>query len=220
MAKDQESTTAPPGTDDLLPTRRSLLGKLKDWRDDRSWKEFFDTYWRLIYGVALKAGLSPSEAEEVVQETMLSVAKKMKDFHYDATRGSFKGWLLQLTGWRICNQLHRRSARGTSASPDLAGGESSAPATEPDPRFVVPPELYKLWQQEWELNLMQAALDRVRTGVNPKHFQVFDLAVMQHKPLKQIQQFLDMSMAEVFLAKHRVGKRVQSELERLRKQGE
>ena len=67
---------------------------------------------------------------------------------------------------------------------------------------------------------MQAALDRVRTRVNPKHFQVFDLAVMQHKPLKQIQQFLDMSMAEVYLAKHRVGKRVQAELARLRKQEE
>jgi RNA polymerase sigma-70 factor (ECF subfamily) len=89
---------------------------------------------------------------------------------------------------------------------------------EPDAPFVVPPELYKLWQQEWELNLMQAALDRVRIRVNPKHFQVFDLAVLQHKPLKQIQQFLDLSMAEVYLAKHRVGKLVQSELARLRKQ--
>jgi RNA polymerase sigma-70 factor (ECF subfamily) len=149
---------------------------------------------------------------------MFSVAKKMKDFHYDTARGSFKGCLLQLTGWRITNQFHRRSARGIFVGPELAGGEGSAAAMEPDSQFVVPPELYKLWQQEWELNLMQAALDRVRTRVNPKHFQVFDLAVLQHKPLKQIQEFLDISMAEVYLAKHRVGKLVQSELARLRKQ--
>jgi RNA polymerase sigma-70 factor (ECF subfamily) len=218
VTKDQDSTTASVGTDDLLPTRRSLLGRLKDWRDDRSWQEFFDTYWRLIYGVALKAGLSPNEAEEVVQETMLSVAKKMKDFRYDAARGSFKGWLLQLTGWRITNQFHRRSVRRTSGDPELAHGDLSVAAMEPDTQFVVPPELYKLWQQEWELNLMQAALDRVRKHVQPKHFQVFDLAVLQHKPLKQIQEFLDLSMAEVYLAKHRVGKLVQRELARLRKQ--
>jgi RNA polymerase sigma-70 factor (ECF subfamily) len=103
MAKDYDSNATAPGTDDLLPTRPSLLGRLKDWRDDRSWQEFFDIYWRLIYGVARKAGLSSSEADEVVQETMLTVAKKMKDFRYDPARGSFKGWLLQLTGWRIAS---------------------------------------------------------------------------------------------------------------------
>ena len=218
MAKNDDPSPSTPGTDDLLPTRRSLLGRLKDWRDDRSWQEFFDTYWRLIYGVALKAGLSPSEAEEVVQETMLSVAKKMKDFRYDPVRGSFKGWLLQLTGWRITNQFHRRSARGVAGDPELAKSATFGAAMEPDNGFVVPPELYKIWQKEWELNLMQGALDRVRKHAKPKHFQVFDLAVLQHKPLKQIREFLGISMAEVYLAKHRVGKMVQSELARLRKQ--
>ena len=89
MARNDDSSTAAPGTGDLLPTRRSLLGRLKHWRDDRSWQEFFDRYWRLIYSVARKAGLSSHEAEEVVQETMVSVAKRMKDFHYDPARGSF-----------------------------------------------------------------------------------------------------------------------------------
>jgi len=35
--------------DELIPTRQSLLGRLKDWEDQASWREFFDTYWRLIY---------------------------------------------------------------------------------------------------------------------------------------------------------------------------
>jgi len=43
--------------------------------DHDGWQEFFDTYWRLIYDVALKAGLNEAEAEEVVQETLTSVAK-------------------------------------------------------------------------------------------------------------------------------------------------
>ena len=37
--------------DELIPTRRSLLSRLKDWDDQDSWKEFFDTYWKLVYGV-------------------------------------------------------------------------------------------------------------------------------------------------------------------------
>jgi len=63
-------------TDDLLPTRLSLLARLKDWQDQQSWREFFDTYWKLIYSVAIQAGLSDAEAQDVVQDTLVSVAKK------------------------------------------------------------------------------------------------------------------------------------------------
>src|SRR4030095_11954380 len=60
---------------DLIPTRRRLLSRLRDWDDQESWQDFFNTYWRLIYEVALKAKLSETEAQEVVQETVISVAK-------------------------------------------------------------------------------------------------------------------------------------------------
>ncbi len=48
--------------DEFLPTRKSLLSRLKNWDDSQSWREFFDTYWSLIYGVAIKGGLSDAEA--------------------------------------------------------------------------------------------------------------------------------------------------------------
>jgi len=96
-----------PRADELIPTRLSLLVRLKDWEDHAGWKEFFDTYWRLIYGVALKAGLPAAEAEEVVQETVVAVAKQMPTFRYDAA-GSFKAWLLQITRWRIVDQFRKR----------------------------------------------------------------------------------------------------------------
>lgn len=86
---------------ELIPTRRSLLNRLKDWGDQAGWQEFFDTYWRLVYKVALKAGLTETEAQEVVQETLLEVAKKMPGFNYDPAAGSFKSWLLHTTRWKI-----------------------------------------------------------------------------------------------------------------------
>ncbi|MCI0541811.1 MAG: hypothetical protein L0Z50_41980, partial [Verrucomicrobiales bacterium] len=69
-----------------LLTRRTLVDRLKDLDDQRSWQDFFDTYWRLIYGTARKAGLTESEAEEVVQETVITMARKMNDFQYDPQR--------------------------------------------------------------------------------------------------------------------------------------
>ncbi len=64
--------------DEFIPTRQSLLSRLKDWDDRESWKDFFNTYWKLIYGVAIKSGLSDAEAQDVVQEAVISVAKKMQ----------------------------------------------------------------------------------------------------------------------------------------------
>ena len=60
---------------DLNPTRYSLLSRLQNWDDQDSWRDFFDTYWRLIYSVAIKSGLTENEAQEVVQETVIAVAR-------------------------------------------------------------------------------------------------------------------------------------------------
>ncbi|MBI5384883.1 MAG: sigma-70 family RNA polymerase sigma factor [Verrucomicrobia bacterium] len=216
MATDDDASRSQPGTDDLLPTRQSLLVRLQDWQDHRSWQEFFDTYWRLIYHVALKAGLKPVEAEEVVQETVLSVAKKMKAFQYDPARGSFKGWLLQLTGWRITNQFNKRLASAGVAEP-LADEASETAAAEqvPDPEAHL--HLERIWDEEWEQNLIRTATERVRRQVNPRHYQIFDLYVMKQKPVKEIRRFLGVSAMEVYLARHRVGKMVRREVARLKK---
>src|SRR5262245_50851089 len=103
-----------PVIDELLPTRQSLLSRLRNWDDQESWREFFDMYWRLIHGLAMKCGLTDSEAQDVVQETMLSVAKQMPGFKYDPALGSFKGWLLQITRRRIVDQMRKRRALGVS----------------------------------------------------------------------------------------------------------
>src|SRR5690349_17263653 len=99
----------PPEPSNSMITRATLLARLENLQDQASWQEFFDIYWRLIYGVAHQAGLTDVEAEDVVQETMISVAKHMPTFKYDPTIGSFKGWLLKLTRWRILDQLRKRA---------------------------------------------------------------------------------------------------------------
>ena len=65
---------------DSLATRASLLALLKDWENQGSWQELFDTYWKLIFRVAMKAGLTETEAQDVVQETLLAVARNIKEF--------------------------------------------------------------------------------------------------------------------------------------------
>jgi RNA polymerase sigma factor (sigma-70 family) len=204
--------------DELIPTRQSLLSRLKDWDDQASWRDFFNTYWRLIYGVALKAGLTETEAQDVVQETVLSVAKKMRDFKYDPAAGSFKGWLLQLTRWRITDQLRKRQPQFVhAASPSRTDG---GPRTATVERAVDPNslELDAVWDDEWEKNLLAAALARIRRQVSPKQYQIFDLYVLKEWPVARVKQSLGVSRTQIYLAKHRVGGLVKKEARRLEAQ--
>src|SRR5690242_13290318 len=105
--------------DDSYPTQSSLLLRVKNAEDDQSWKEFTDFYGKLILRFAVKAGLSEDEAQEVVQETFISAAKHLPEFHYDPKVCSFKTWLLNLSNWRVQDQFRKRQA---PAAPNPRGG--------------------------------------------------------------------------------------------------
>src|SRR5207302_439337 len=94
--------------EESMITRASLLERLKDVEDQVSWQRFFDLYSRLIQRVAFKAGLSDAEAQEVLQETVISVARHISGFRYDPKVCSFRTWMLRLTRWRIINQIGKR----------------------------------------------------------------------------------------------------------------
>src|SRR5213076_378246 len=108
----------PPQKDELIPTRATLINRLKDWQDQASWQDFFDTYWKLIYGIARKAGLTDAEAQDVVQETVITVSRKIGGLRYDPAIGSFKGWMLQITRWRIVDQFRKREPQGSVSHDD------------------------------------------------------------------------------------------------------
>src|SRR5436190_10422575 len=130
-----------------LPTRQSLLSRLKDWDDQESWRTFFDTYWKLIYNTALKTGLTDEEAQDVVQETMASISKRMPTFDYQEA-GSFKKWLMQLTGWRIKDQIRKRQPRGgRRRSPSNVSTKTATIDQLADPAG---PKLGALWDEEWK----------------------------------------------------------------------
>jgi RNA polymerase sigma factor (sigma-70 family) len=192
--------------EDPIPTRYSLLSRLKDWDDQDSWKDFFDTYWRLIYSVALKSGLTETEAQEAVQETVISVARDIHKFKRDRSLGSFKGWLRNITRWRIADQLRKRTKRPPSENGD-------------DPRFQPLEEIpdpaddaEMLWEREWHSNLLEAAVERIRHRVKEEHYQIFDLYVLKQWPVKKVAQTLGVNIGQIYLAKHRVAALVKKEL--------
>ena len=199
---------------ELIPTRHSLLDRLKDWSDHESWKVFFDTYWRLIYRTAIKAGLTDAEAQDVVQETVISVLKSMPEFETRSRKGSFKSWLLRLTGWRITDQLRKRQRHINRTQPEpLTSTKTAVIERVPDPAGQ---ELEALWDKEWEMNILEAAVDGLKKKVEARQFQIFDLHVLQEWPVSRVAQALKINRAAIYLTKHRLNKLLKKEIARLR----
>ena len=136
-------------------TRKSLIARLENWDDQRTWDEFYQTYWRLIYSVGLKAGLRSEEAFDVVQETILSIAKQSKKRLYDPERGSFKTWLMNMTRWRINDQFRKRKKDTAMAEAEWNDDRKTAVIDRfEDPKGDL---LERMWNVEWKKNLADAA---------------------------------------------------------------
>ena len=196
--------------DDSLATRASLLGRLKNWDDAKSWGEFTQTYSRLIRAVALKAGLTEAEAKDVEQETPLCVAKTIHEFESNPERGTFKSWLLNLTRWRIADQFRRRSPAGDASASDATS--TRTPTVE---RVPGPENLDAEWEIQWKRNIMETALARVGRKVKPKHLQIFDLYAMRHWPAGKVARELGVTRVQVYLVNHRLTKLMKREVEYL-----
>jgi RNA polymerase sigma-70 factor (ECF subfamily) len=189
------------GFEDALPTQSSLLSRLRRWDDTESWREFFGRYRRFIHGLALKCDLTHPEADEVMQETMLAVARRMPEFHYDPAVGSFKGWLYTVT--RRC--ISRQFARRRSVSERAHFGDVDGRANPHVTLSSKATEIFEVqWEEEWRRSLLALAMERVRRRAKPKQFQMFDLYVTQQMPMSQVRRLLNVNAAQVYMAKLRV----------------
>ncbi len=203
----------PPESDDPAATRSSLIRRLHDWDDHGGWQEFFDTYWKLIYAVAIKAGLSDAAARDVVQETVVSVARSLQAGQYDRAQGSFKAWLHAVTRNRIADHFRRRQRSVPLANLEDGSTTGTRPiARVPDPASL---DLGVVWEEEWQKNLVDAATQRVRAKVPPDQFQIFDLYALKGLPVGEVARLTRSSRAKVYVVKHRLARMIQQEARRL-----
>ena len=200
---------------EYLPTRESLLSRLRNWDDETSWKEFFETYWKMIYRVARRSGFGDAEAQDIVQETIISVAKALPQFKYDPSRGSFKSWLLKLTRSRITDHFRRKHYhRAGQQLPREESLSSSVLAEQAGPEAA---DLDKLWDEEWRQNIMNNAIERVKLLVSPRRYQMFHSHVVQGVSARQVAERLNANLAEVYISKYKVSALLKKQIKDLEK---
>jgi RNA polymerase sigma factor (sigma-70 family) len=198
-----------------LGTRPSLLFRLREWEDGTSWEEFSRLYRGLVYGRGRRAGLSHADADDVAQDVFKRVAESIKDFDPNPDRGSFRAWLMKLTQWRIADKFASCQKLRLHVS---VPRDESASATATIERVPAPVDDEDEWDREWQQQLLSAAAGRVARQVKPRHYQVFDLYVLQHWPVLRVAKDLGVNPAAVYVIGHRLTKLLKAEVKRLEQQ--
>src|SRR5882724_3671309 len=195
-------------SDELIPTRATLLGRLKNWKDQSSWQEFFDTYWKLIYGVARKAGLNEVEAQDVLQATIALVADQMPTFKYDPKIGSFKAWLRNLTRLQIISHSLKRRASPSETSNRALTAESHPSGGTVD----------RMWDTEWQSNMKEAAVVNVKRRLDPKKYQIYDFCVNKKWSPEKVAAAFGLSAEEARAATESINEMIAAEAKRLERE--
>ena len=212
--------TAPPPGDELLPTRPSLLARLRNHDDSKSWhrgwEEFYLSYHPVLYRHALKHGLSDADAADVVQEIVIGLARSLPQYQYAPARSSFKTWLFRVAHNKVVDQL-RKLKRQRRGRVENDGNENREAQTEVADENALTPD--RAWDLTWETNLRRAALDHVKNRVKPMTMRLYLHHVVDgHSVAETVHCFGDSQVAAdaVHLAKHRVQKMMDEALARLR----
>ncbi len=192
---------------DSLRTRASLLSRLRDHENNAGWRDFYSTYWRLIYNFSRRSGLSDADAQDIVQEVLLCVSRAMPGFHYDRARGRFRSWLLTVVRTRLADHWQQRSREQRAC---LAGVES-AQAIGKD----LGDEFENCWNEEWIRHLVDSAMDRVRRRTQGRHYLLFDLVERQGLSLPRAAATAGVHLAHAYVIRHRLRKMLREEAARL-----
>ncbi len=183
-------------------TQPALLERLRQGSDHLAWDEFFERYWRGLFGVARRHGCSEHTAEEIVQDVMLAVFESQDVFHYDPERGRFRDWLAALVRNKVA-EYRRRPAQRVRA----AGGDQAPVAlVETESDETLPEDV---WEATFEEALLVVLLDVVRREFNPRTFQAFELFAIRGMSGSEVARMTGQTRNAVYLSRRKVTQRLE-----------
>jgi RNA polymerase sigma-70 factor (ECF subfamily) len=191
-----------------LPTTRvTFLVRLRqDPTNEAAWEVFVERYGRHIHRWCRQWKLQDADAEDVTQDILMRLAQKLRAFTYEPSR-SFRGWLKTLAhhAWRnfVDSPRRARAAAGGNQVWELLG---TLEARE---------DLIQKLQEAFDYDLLEAAKVRVRLRVAPHTWEAFRLAALERLPVAEVAATVHMQVAMVYVAKSKVQKMLQEEIQRL-----
>src|SRR5262245_3062933 len=123
-----------------LPTRPSLLVRLRNADDHAAWSQFVAIYTPLIFGFCRNRGLTETAAGDVSQEVLTAIARAIPRFQYDPERSTFRNWLFTVVRSKLNNHISAQARQ-----PQPAGDTTLQEFAENEPDRAV--ELEESWRR-------------------------------------------------------------------------
>lgn len=180
-------------------TRVTLLERVRDAKDEASWREFYELYQPLLYRYARARRLDREVAEEIVQQCMTVLAQKMPEFRYAKERGGFKYWLRRLVNNKI-NDYFKKKKLPLAQSADFRRASLRDDSAD------------ELWEQQWRKRHLRYCLELIKRDVAPQTYQAFEYHVLADWPVERVTETLGLSADQVYAAKSRITKRLREKM--------
>jgi len=186
----------------MRTTRITLLGRVKDLSNQTTWVEFHDLYAPLLYNYARSRGLTHADAEEIRDECLEVVARKITAFEYDRSKGGFKCWLYRIASCKVIDMLRKkREKRADTRAIRLLADAEPAPDD--------------LWEQHWRNEHLKYCGQQARDSVSELSYRAFHILLFDGCAVPDVCEALGLKPNQVYKAKSRVLKRVREVLEQL-----
>ncbi len=191
------------GSRDFPETQPSLLCSLReDGRAQSAWREFFECYGPAVFRVARHQGLDAHDAEDVVQQVMLSIAAHIGGFRYDRDCGRFRNWVKTIANNKIRDR-HRRQSR---AVPQVSLNYTAYACVDDSPTLA------ELWEREWRVQEILHCLDEVVDEFAPQRVQAFRLYMLEGCSAEETARRMGMSLGHVYVTRTEILARIRRRL--------
>jgi len=188
-------------------TRITLLGRLRrEPTSQAAWGEFVEQYGPKIYGWCRKWSLQEADAQDVTQNVLLKLAQKLQEFQYDPSR-SFRAWMKTLTHHAWSDFVEARHKAGSGSGDSQVNILLHSVEARDD--------LAERIEEEFDRELLEEAMVRVRLRVAPQTWKAFSLTALDGLSGAEAAERIPMQLAQVFIAKRRVRKMLQEEIAKI-----
>ncbi len=185
-----------------LPTRQTLLERLKKLKDNHSWGDFVLYYKGYIFAVIHGMGLNNLDAEDLSQKVLLKLWKNLPEYEYRPGNCKFRTWLCtvirsEVYSWYRSQQSQKKKLENFQIN--LTDEEGCLP------------EIEKIAQQEWKEHIGKLAWDNVKKAFSQNVIDAF-LMYSEGKSTKEIAEVLQMEENTVNVYKKRVREKLCKEI--------
>lgn len=177
-------------------TSVSLLDRVRVRGDEASWQTLIEIYTPLIRGwLRQHAGLE-ADAEDVIQDVLAVVVRRIPEFHREPRTGAFRAWLRTITinCFRDAWKKRRRVKPAADSRVEELLQQLADPASG----------LSRIWDEEHDRHVTQRLLQIIRGEFTEKTWLAFQRFALAEEPAETVANDLGMTVNAVFIAKSRV----------------